>query len=288
MHTKSNFWNFSLVFSLAALGGITTLAASCGHPGTSGQPAPCSGGAGSELCPCEAGNVCQSGLVCATDKNQCVSLTATGGTTGSAGTSGNSGSAGTTGSTGSAGTTGSSGIAGTTGATGIAGTTGAAGTTGSTGAAGTTGSGSGNLIINGDFSMGMTDWKISSGTPSNSGVNNGQFCVTLSSSAGTVVLGWGDTSTFAAVNQNINYIMSYQASTTGALSMFQLHIGSVQPNYAVDQEWDTDVPGSSLTTITHNFMIGTADPQAGIAFLIAAATGTPTVCVDNVSLTASN
>src|ERR1700689_4678024 len=120
MNTQINFRKLSVVFSLAALAGITTLAVSCGHPGSSGQST-CTGSAGTELCPCEAGNVCQSGLVCATDKNECVSLTGGGGgTTGGAGTTGGGNSTGSAGTTGAAGR-GTPGIAGTTGPAGGAG-----------------------------------------------------------------------------------------------------------------------------------------------------------------------
>ena len=291
MNTQFNFRKLSVVFSFAALAGITTLAVSCGHPGGSGQST-CTGSAGTELCPCEAGNVCQSGLVCATDKNECVSLTGGGGgTTGGAGTTGggnSTGSAGTTGAAGSgtsgiAGTTGSSGAAGTTGSTGSAGTTGAAGTSGS---AGTTGASGSNLIINGDFSMGMTDWGIPNGTPTNPGVNNGQFCLTLATN-NMVILGWGDTTTSASLNAGTNYTLSYQASSTGALSMFEVHVGQVVSPYAVDYNDMSDTLSSGLNTFTHGFTIPSADPQAGLAFVMNASSGTPTVCVDNVSVKAN-
>lgn len=302
MNNQSNSWKSGVVFfSFAALVGAATLAVSCGHPNTGSQATPCTGGAGSELCPCMAGNVCMTGLVCATDKNECVSLSGGGGTTGAgnstgaAGTTGSSGAAGTMGTTGiagtngAAGTTGATGVAGTTGSTGVAGTTGTtgvAGTTGATGSAGTTGSSGTNLIINGDFSMGMTDWAVPNGAPTNVGVNNGQFCLTLATN-NMVVVGWGSSSTSASVSPGTNYTLSYQASSTGSLSMFEVHVGQVISPYAVDYNDMSDTLANNLNTFSHGFTVSNADTQAGLAFVMNASNGTPTVCIDNVSLKAN-
>jgi hypothetical protein len=295
--------------SWARLVGVASLALaaiSCGHPGAGGSP---DGGctAGTERCPCLAGNTCMAGLSCATDLNECVQAS-TAGTSGTAGTNGTAGSSGTAGVSGAggmvsgaggalSGVAGSSGPgnagtngSGTAGSAGINGTAGSAGpgTAGSNGTAGTNGNLGGNLITNGDFSMGQTDWGISTGTPSNPGVKNGAFCLTLSSTNGNVVLGWGSTSTSVSLDTGVSYTLSYQASTSSALSTFQVHVGQVVSPYNVDYPANNDTPGAGLTTFTHNFTLTTADPQAGVAFVVATSAGSPTVCVDNVSLTAGN
>jgi hypothetical protein len=296
MMKKSNFWKLPLasvfVPPLAALLGVAMVAISCGHPNATGQSSACKGSPGDEFCACLAGSTCNSGYMCATDKNQCVLVAGGGGTTGSGsggatGTAGTSGAAGTTGTTGLGGTTGSGGTTGTAGTTGITGIAGANGTAGTNGAAGTNGGSGTNLVINGDFSNGMTDWTIPNGTPTNPGVTNGQFCLTLVTN-GEVIVGWGSTSTFFAVNSGTNYTLSYQANSTGALSKFEAHVGQVGAPYTVDYNTNNnDTPSTGLTTFTHTFTVNTSDPQAGLAFDMEATTGTPTVCLDNASLTAN-
>jgi pilus assembly protein FimV len=297
MTKKSNLRKLSIVSSsvptMAALLGIAVAAISCGHPTGAGPGSACTGSPGAEFCACLAGSTCNSGLMCATDKNECISVVGGGGTTGAAGTSGAGGTTGTAGATGggTAGTNGTSGIAGTNGTAGTNGIAGTNGTAGTNGAAGTNGSSGSNLVINGDFSMGMTDWAIPDGTPTNPGVTNGQFCLTLGTSVGEVIVGWGDTSTFFAVNTGTNYTLSYQASSTGALSKFEAHVGQVGAPYGIDyttnNNGSNDTPGAGLTTFTHNFTVTTSDPQAGLAFDMAATAGTPKVCLDNASLTAN-
>lgn len=272
MNIKSKFWKLSIV----TLAGVLLAALSCGHPTGSGG---CTGAAGTHLCACLSGSTCNDGLTCAIDKNVCVTVTSgAAGTNGAAGTA-TSGEAGTNGAAGTA-TTGEAGTNGAAGTNGSAGTNGAAGTNGD---AGTSGGGGSNLIINGDFSNGMTDWAIPNGTPTNPGVTGGQFCLTLATN-NNVILGWGDTSTSAVVNTGTNYTLSYQAKSTSALSMFEVHLGQVVSPYNVDYNDNTDAPSTGLTTFTHNFTVNTSDSQAGLAFVMTATTGTPTVCIDNVSL----
>lgn len=297
MTKKSNLWKLpfassasSLVPPLAALLGIAVVAISCGHPTGTGQSSACKGSPGDEFCACLAGSTCNSGYMCATDRNQCVLVVGGGGTTGSS-SGGTTGAAGTSGVAGTTGTTGLGGTTGSGGTTGTAGTTGITGLAGTNGAAGTNGGSGTNLVINGDFSSGMTDWTIPNGTPTNPGVTNGQFCLTLGANVGEVIVGWGDTSTFFAVNSGTNYTLSYQAKSTGTLSKFEAHVGQVGAPYGIDYNTNSngnnDTPGTGLTTFTHTFTINTSDPQAGLAFDMAATTGTPTVCLDNASLTAN-
>ncbi|HLK90356.1 MAG TPA: hypothetical protein VKZ18_10705 [Polyangia bacterium] len=115
----------SLLFASALLCG-----SSCS---SKSSDAPCTPGA--EFCPCDSNGGCNSGLTCATNLNECVSLVSDG--------TGGSASGGTTGEGGSAegGTTGSGGAKG--GSTGSGGNVSSGGTTGSGGSAagGATGTG---------------------------------------------------------------------------------------------------------------------------------------------------
>lgn len=298
-----NYWKFPLV----CFAGAVFAMASCSHPpssgttsgngGSGGTGSTCSGSNGSLGCPCN-GTACDQGLVCATTgnngQNQCVSTgSGTGGTTGQGGSSGGTtGSGGAVATGGSTGNGGSSSTGGSTGNGGSSATGGSTGNGGSTGTGGSTGSGGSspgnNLIANGDFSQGANNWGIPNGSPSNAGVNNGEYCLTLSNGSGTVILGWGGTSISANLTANVNYALSFQASSTGALSDFEVHVGSavsVNGSYPIDyQVSPSNAPGNSLTSYTEMFTISTADPQAGIAFQVAASNGNPTVCVDNVSL----
>jgi hypothetical protein len=256
MNKQSKFWKLSAVSFAVAV--VVLGALSCGHPTGSGQ-VKCLGENGDEFCACLAGNTCNNGLSCAVDRNLCV--TGTGGITGAAGT------------TGTAGTTGSAGVSGGAGTTGTA---------------GTIGTGGPNLIVNGDFSNGMTNWAIPNGTPTSPGVMNGQFCLTLVNNAANVIVGWGDASTSVVVNQGTSYTLSYQASSSAGLSTFEAHVGQVVQPYNVDFNAKDDKPGTGLTTFTHIVTVTTSDAQAGLAFVMAASSGTPKVCLDNVSLTAEN
>lgn len=275
------------VFSAAAL----TFAA-CGHPGgsggsgTGGSSGSGTGGSsgdctpGTEACACLSGNTCLNGLTCADDVNKCTAVDAgstsgTGGTTPGTGGS-NPGTGGTTPGTGGS----NPGTGGTTSGTGGS----------SPGTGGSTGGGT-NLIANGDFSQGDTNWGVPAGSPTNMGVTNGQYCVTLGSNSGTVIVGWGGSSVSADLESG-NYMLSFQVSSTGSLSDFEVHVGSAVPNppgsntYPIDYMVSpTPAPGNGLTTYTESFSLSSADPQAGVAFQFQTSGGTATVCIDNLTLT---
>jgi hypothetical protein len=299
-----NYWKVSLVGLAAAVLAF----ASCGHPsgggsGTGGSTGTGGSGscqAGALGCPCNNGN-CDQG-VCATDINTCVTVGGTGGTpatggtpgTGGAvstggtpatgGTPGTGGTPATGGTPGTGGTPATGGTPGTGGTPATGGTPGTGGTPATGGSPGTGGSTSGgNLITNGDFSNGSTNWGIPNGGTSSSGVNNGAFCVTTSGT-GSVIVGWGDSSTSFNLMANVGYTLSYQASASMNLSSFEVHIGQVISPYNVDHQENNDKPGNSLQTFTHNFTVTSGDPQTGLAFVFAGPTGT-NVCFDNVSLT---
>ena len=143
-----------------------------------------------------------------------------------------------------------------------------------------------NLIANGDFSQGDTNWGVPNGSPTSKGVQNGQYCITLSSSTGEVIVGWGGSTISANLSAGVNYTLSYQASASAGLSEFDAHIGQAVGSFNLDKDLGNDNVGTSLGSISHMFSLSSADSQAGVAFLIKASGGASTVCIDNVSLTA--
>ncbi|HSY38002.1 MAG TPA: hypothetical protein VLA79_00700 [Polyangia bacterium] len=294
-----NYWKLLLV----GLAGAGLAVASCSHPsgtgmtGTTGTGGSGSGTGGSGDCPAGSvgcpciGTICDQDLACADLGNgntQCVTTAGTGGTPGTGGSVATGGTPGTGGSSATGGSPGTGGNGPGTG--GSSATGGSPGTGGNPGTGG--GSSGTNLIVNGDFSQGDTNWGVPNGNPTSKGVQNGQYCITLNNGSGQVILGWGGTAVSANLAANANYTLSFQASATSSLSGFDTHIGSAVPvpagssNYPLDKDVGNDTIGTGLQTFTHMFSLTSADPQAGVAFLISVSTGTSTVCVDNVSLTA--
>jgi hypothetical protein len=288
-----NYWKVLLVFVASA--GLAVV--SCSHPSGTGMTG--SGGsngsggfgdcpAGSVGCECIA-TTCDQGLSCADlggGKTECVT---TSGSTG--GTPGTGGSVATGGTPGTGGTVGAGGSPATGGSPGSGGNgPGTGGTPATGGSPGTGGSPADNLIINGDFSQSDTNWGVPNGSPTTKGVQNGQYCITLNSGSGQVILGWGGTAVSANLSANVNYTLSFQASASSSLSGFDTHVGSavsVGGSYPLDKDVGNDTIGTSLQTFTHMFSLTSADPQAGVAFLISVSSGNSTVCVDNVTLTAN-
>jgi hypothetical protein len=209
------------------------------------------------------------------------------GSPGSAGTSGNAGNAGNTGNTGLSGTTGSAGTSGDAGTTGSAGTSGAAGISGSagtsgdagtSGSAGTNGSGT-NLITNGDFSSGSTDWHVEGG--GNLEVMNGQLCV---SGWGTAsLLGWASGGAPVMLSQGVQYRLSYQASASAGSAMMHIKVGLADPPYTSDYETDVTL-SSTLQSFMHTFTPAQNDARNGIAFTFSGTTNNNRICLDNVSI----
>ena len=225
-----NYWKVLLV----GLVGAGLAVASCSHPSGTGTTG--SGGSngtggsgnctsGSLGCSCN-GTSCDQGLSCADfggGNTECVTTAGTGGTPGTGGTVATGGTPGTGGT--GVGTGGTPATGGTPGTGGNgAGTGGTPATGGSPGTGG--GSSGDNLIVNGDFSQSDTNWGVPNGSPSSKGVNNGQYCVTLNSGSGQVVLGWGGTTVSANLSANVNYTLSFQASASSSLSGFDTHVGS--------------------------------------------------------------
>ena len=238
--------------------------------------------AGSVGCPCIA-TICDQDLSCADlggGNTVCVTTAGTGGTPGTGGSTATGGTPGTGGTQATGGGPGTGGTPGTGG-------NGTGGTSATGGSPGTGGNPANNLIGNGDFSDGQTNWNISENTPTNPGVNNGQLCITLTSGTGEVIVGWGSSTTSASLSAGVNYTLSYQASASAGLSEFDVHIGQAVGSFTLDKDLGNDNIGTSLGTITHMFSLTSADSQAGVAFLIKASGGSSTVCIDNVSLSAN-
>ena len=290
-----NYWKVLLV-CLASAG---LAVASCSHPSGTGSTG--SGGsngtggsgdcpAGSVGCPC-IGTTCDQDLACADlggGNTQCVTTAGSGGTPGTGGSVATGGSVGTGGVVGTGGSPATGGSPGTGGTTGTGGNgPGTGGTSATGGSPGTGGNPANNLIANGDFSQGDTNWGVPNGSPTSKGVQNGQYCITLSSSTGEVIVGWGGATTSANLSAGVNYTLSYQASASAGLSEFDVHIGQAVGSFNLDKDLGNDNVGTSLGTITHMFSLSSADSQAGVAFLIKASGGSSTVCIDNVSLTAN-
>jgi hypothetical protein len=143
----------------------------------------------------------------------------------------------------------------------------------------------GNLIANGDFSNGPTNWNITvANTQPPLTITNGELCVSLIDN-GAEVIGWGDATTSMNLAANVSYTLSYQASVSSALYSYTLHVGSAIPGFTIDAEFDNDAPGTALQTFTHTFSLTTADAHAGVAFQMQFITGAPVFCLDNVTLT---
>lgn len=289
-----NYWRVLLV----CLASACLAVASCSHPGGTGSGGTGGSGdcpAGSVGCPCN-GTTCDQGLSCADlpgGQTQCVTTAGSGGTPGTGGSTSTGGTLGTGGTgVGTGGTPATGGSPGTGGnGPGTGGASATGGGPGTGGDSGTGGSSSGNnLIINGDFSQDDTNWGVPNGNPTSKGVQNGQYCITLNNGSGQVILGWGGTAVSANLAANVNYTLSFQASASSSLSGFDTHVGSavsVGGSYPLDKDLGNDTIGTGMQTFTHMFSLTSADPQAGVAFLISVGTGTSTVCVDNVSLTAN-
>jgi hypothetical protein len=163
---------------------------------------------------------------------------------------------------------------------------GAGGAGGGSGGSGGGGSGGGNpsanLITNGDFAAGMTNWRVDSG---NGNVNNGRFCLTNPGS-GTLLAWEPSQGAPVMLAAGTTYRISYDASASGAGSkMVHLKVGlSVSP-FTPDYEV-TESLNNQAQPFTHTFTpMNGADPNMGLAFMSFSGTNNSTVCFDNVTLT---
>ena len=255
--------SFVAVFGLACVGFLA-----CSHPGGGGVFTGTAGTTGTGGDGSPAGTAGTSGSAGTTGAAGDVGTTGTAGTTGAGGDISPTGTAGNVGTTGNAGTSGS----GAAGTTGTAGTSGSAGDSGSAGTTGTGGSGPGNnLIANGDFSSGATNWHTEMGTGN---VNGGAYCV--GSPGGSTLVGYAAPAG-TMLSLSGAYKLTFQASGAGTV---HVKVGMAVSPYGADYEGNSSV-SSSLQTFTHMFTAN--DSNAGIAFTFMNA-GTSTVCLDNVTL----
>jgi hypothetical protein len=286
-----NYWKISF----GCLAGLMLAVASCGHPGGGGGGSGGNNGSGGSGscnvgtlgCACN-GTSCDNGLVCATDLNQCVTTgSGSGGSTASGGDTGSGGAVSSGGDTGAGGAAGSGGAASSGGATGSGGAVSSGGTTGSGGSAtgGSTGSGGSsagpNLVANGDFSQGDTNWHFENGTAN---VSNGQYCETNTGS--NALFGWQSTTTPLMLSGSQMYTLTYKGSGSGGAAIHVKVAHAVSPYTPDDYETSQDdqLTGSPQT-FTHAFKPGQGDDSnTGIAFFV---TGGQNICISSVSLVAN-
>jgi hypothetical protein len=257
-----------LTLSLVAACGFALLA--CSHPGGRGIITGSAGttGAGGDVAPLgtagTGSGTAGSGVAGTSGAAGDIGTTGDAGTTGEAGASGAAGNGGTTGGGGDGGP-------GTAGTTGTAGN-GDAGTTGSGGNTGSGGTPGNNLIANGDFSSGATNWHTESGTGNVNG--SGAYCV--GSPGGSTLVGYSAPSG-TMLSLSGTYKLTFQASGAGTV---HVKVGMAVSPYGADYEGNSSI-SNSLQTYTHMFTA--TDNNAGIAFTFMNA-GSSTVCLDNITL----
>jgi hypothetical protein len=151
-----------------------------------------------------------------------------------------------------------------------------------------TGSPSTNLITNGNFSNGTTDWTLQNGAGT-AAVASGQLCITGITSS--VLLTWPTTGVpGAALTAGASYTFSYMAMATVPLTV-DAKVGETNSPYNPDYDTPTgsDAVTTTLSPFTHTFTEPAAgDTSAGIAFTIPQGGTVPggetQVCFANVSL----
>jgi hypothetical protein len=146
-----------------------------------------------------------------------------------------------------------------------------------------------NLITNGNFVQGTTDWAIVSGTATVS-IVAGDLCVAVAAANDTtmIVLGWPEPSGSVGVPLSAtgSYTFSYTAHATKADVTINATVGdSVGPDYLpVDFESKTDPVTTTASTFIHPFTPASgADTSAGLSFLFVSNVA-QSVCFANVSL----
>jgi hypothetical protein len=143
-----------------------------------------------------------------------------------------------------------------------------------------------NLITNGNFSMGQTDWVIQgSGTITTPAA--GQLCVSVVAGQ-TTILAW--TPGKIALSMGASYTFSYSAKASPAVTVDAKIAPSMNPFTPTDFETPSgsDAVSTSFSAFAHTF----AEPNpnetsAGVAFTIPQPGNTAnagTVCFESVSL----
>jgi hypothetical protein len=260
---------------------------------------------GSERCSCYGNQTCNMGLECLS--SLCVSpfsgsgaggkMSGNGGPgadSGAGGSAADSGaddaSAGAAGEpiVGSGGASGASngsagsGIAGRTGTGGSGGRAGSGGS-GSGGRAGSSGQGA-NLIANGDFSQGDSNWLLTYHNTTGALLStSNEYCIQPSDYALSITLGWPKSPTAGiTLEPGASYSFSYSAKSIFALTI-TAKIGEVVTPYKAAVAAD-DIVDSSMPVFVHRFTAPSSLTAVGVAF-DAKIGGDNFLCIYDVSLT---
>jgi hypothetical protein len=144
--------------------------------------------------------------------------------------------------------------------------------------------GGSNLIVNGDFSDGSTNWQITQADLDVTyGMLGSAYCVSLPAYS-IAYLGWGSSLVSVPLGAGYGYTFSYTVSSTASLYTFQSKIGHTVTPYTVAFSTSLDAPGPTATSFSHSFTPTYGDTGAGIAFYMYASSTGATVCFDDVSL----
>ncbi len=144
-----------------------------------------------------------------------------------------------------------------------------------------------NLITNGDFSAGTTNWQLSTYSGATIAMSGDSLCLYMTS-YGYGTLGWGGLTLSTPLAAGTSYTFSYTAVvTTGSLYTFTAKVGHAVASYNPDFTTSADLPSTTSQVFTHTWTQSLADTGAGIGFTVSANTSTATVCFQNVTLLAN-
>jgi len=150
----------------------------------------------------------------------------------------------------------------------------------------------GNLVTNGDFSMGTSYWSVVAGAGTLTVNGNSMGCVAVQPN-GNATLGWPEAPnpTGLALSGANSYTLTYTAfSMSGGNVPVDAKVGQTMQPYTADFETAmgaADPVTATPTPFTHTFTPMYSDPSAGIAFMIPQTgnvTAATTVCFEKVSL----
>lgn len=208
------------------------------------------------------------------------------GTGGAASGEGASGTAGSTEPGGGAG----GGAAGTGGSPATSGNGGAGasdqpsgGGAGDNGVGGMSGGGP-NLIANGDFSQGSTNWHFEQGTAA---VDSGHYCTSAITGSGMnpPLFGWQNDGTPLSLAGGQRYTLTYRASGSAGAALHAKVSHAMTPWTPIDYDAAADDQlSSTLQTFTHSFTPSSADDNAGMVFIVKSGQD---ICIADVTLTAN-
>lgn len=214
--------------------------------------------------------------------------TDSGGATGSGGAADSGGAMGSGGATTRGGSTGTGGVpAGTGGVRGTGGVQATGGALGTGGGQGTGGRPGTNLVTNGNFANGETEWHVTveAGIGVTHMITAGQFCVRLPINASATVGFPVDVGASFALAAGATYQFSYQVSSTSQAINFEAKVGgAILPYTDVADFMAEPVGANQLRTNTHLYTPSIASSTNGVALTITTGNTAATVCIDNVSV----